>query len=97
MTVLPVVGNLVSKSVAILKPLLQQLRVSGPLVHAASATLVELDEEEVDEDFVEVTEVVDEVEMLLLFVDEEEVVFFVLDVALTASSFGCCSTRTTEP
>lgn len=35
-TVLPAGGNLASKSVAILKPLLQHALVKGPLVHAAS-------------------------------------------------------------
>ncbi len=35
-TVFPAGGNLASKSVAILKPLLQHALVKGPLVHAAS-------------------------------------------------------------
>jgi len=40
-TVFPVVGCLASKSVAMLNPGDQQLRVKGPLVQAESATLVE--------------------------------------------------------
>ena len=41
-TVFPVVGHLASKSVAALKPLVQQARVKGPWVQAESGTLVDV-------------------------------------------------------
>lgn len=53
LTVFPVVGNVVSKSVAILKPSDQQLRVEAEFVQEASAAVVELEDEVEIADLVE--------------------------------------------
>lgn len=70
--VTPVLGFLVSKSVAILKPFPQQALVKGEFVQAGSATKLEIAEEELElKVAVETTEVEDPEEVVEALEDDE--------------------------